>query len=139
MQKKYRYSISGFSLIELMIVVTIIGILATIAIPSYQDYTRRARFTEVIAATAPFKTAISLALQEGIPKDQCQIGTHGIPLSPKKTKNLSAITIENGTIIATAGEIIGNINLILIPSDDGSQWEIDNSSTCLKANLCDEN
>lgn len=51
---------SGFTLIELMIVVAIIGILAAVALPAYQDYTNRAKFSEVISAVAPIKTAVSL-------------------------------------------------------------------------------
>ncbi len=50
---------SGFTLIELMIVVAIIGILAAIAIPAYQDYTCRAKISEAINALAPAKTAVS--------------------------------------------------------------------------------
>jgi type IV pilus assembly protein PilA len=52
----------GFTLIELMIVVAIIGILAAVAIPSYQNYSRKAKFSEVIQATAPFKIAVELCL-----------------------------------------------------------------------------
>lgn len=48
----------GFTLIELMITITIVGILASIAIPAYQDYTRRARYSEIVLATSAYKTAI---------------------------------------------------------------------------------
>lgn len=124
----------GFSLIELMIVVSIIGILSVIAIPSYQNYTQRARFAEVIAATEPFKTAVSLALQEGVNASDLKNGSEGIPPTPKATKNLTTITVNNGIITATATKIAGNATYILTPNEDGSIWSVD--GTCLKQGLC---
>ena len=54
----------GFTLIELMIVIAIIGILAAVAVPQYGQYTQRAKFADVISQTAAMKTAVSLCYQE---------------------------------------------------------------------------
>ncbi|MDR3478517.1 MAG: prepilin-type N-terminal cleavage/methylation domain-containing protein [Gammaproteobacteria bacterium] len=127
--------IRGFSLIELMIVVTIIGILSMVAIPSYQNYTKRARFTEVIIAAEPFKIAVSLALQSGATLDTLTNGIQGIPSSPKATKNLANLTIQHGAIIATGTQAAGGATYILKPNTDGSDWTV--SGTCLKEGLCE--
>lgn len=126
---------AGFSLIELMIVVTILGILAALAIPSYQNYTQRARFAEVIAATAPFKTAVTLALHKGAPLNELNNGVHGIPASPAATKNLAHVTVEHGTITATSTESLSSVTYVLKPSAKGDTWAIE--GTCLKDALCD--
>jgi type IV pilus assembly protein PilA len=129
-------NISGFSLIELMIVVAIIGILAVIAIPSYQTYTQRARFAEVIASAEIYKTAVALALQEGTPPEDITTGAHGVPPAPKSSRNLASLTVDSGIITATATKLAANATYILHPDAEGNTWTI--SGTCLERGFCND-
>lgn len=124
----------GFSLIELMIVLAIIGILAVIALPSYQTYTQRARFVEVVSVAGIYKTAVGLAIQEGVTTEELVNGKHGIPDSPRITKHVASVIVENGVITATATSLLKDATYILTPTDDGNVWLV--SGTCLKYRLC---
>lgn len=63
MKTPFLHRQGGFTLIELMIVVAIVAILATVALPAYQTYTLRAQYSEVIAASGPGKTAFEVCIQ----------------------------------------------------------------------------
>lgn len=69
----------GFSLIELMIVIAIIGVLAAIAVPSYQRYTKRARYSEIVQAAVPYKLGVVECFHVTGALEDCHSGQYGIP------------------------------------------------------------
>ena len=99
----------GFTLIELMIVVAIIGILAAVAIPQYQDYTVKAKLSKVSGFAQPIKTAIALYNQENgsFPATANAWTTLGLSAAPTPTPEVTAVTVTAGTgdIVLTLGAI----------------------------------
>lgn len=87
----------GFNLIELMIVVAIIGILSSIAVPAYTDYTQRARVSAALAAVQSLQTAVSLCWQIEGTMSSCAFGTNGVPNLPTSPELPTGVTGVSST------------------------------------------
>lgn len=138
----------GFTLIELMIVIAIIGILAAIAVPQYSTYTKRAKFSEVIMAVTQFKTPAEIAFQTmGMTDvDELDAGSNGIPAAITSAtavgKHVQGVVMADGQITATGttasfGATAATYSLQAVASNNGLQWTmVEADSSCLSLGFC---
>jgi len=111
----------GFTLIELMIVVAIIGILAAVALPAYQDYTTRAKVSEVIVMASPAKLAVAETTSSLGDLASLTAVLTGYSF-PGATKYVSNITITDATGVVTATSSVPNAtgDIVLTPTPVGT-------------------
>lgn len=97
-----RHKHSGFTLVEILAVLAIIGILSAFAIPSYMDYSIKARVTELFTVVKPAQLEVAVALQSGVPKKDIDSKILSMSWGKEQHKTISDLSISEGNIKVTA-------------------------------------
>lgn len=138
MQKIRTYQ--GFTLMELLIAIVIVGILTSVALPSYRKYLQKARYSELVQAASPYKLSVEECYQNMGSLEQCSAGQSGVLPAVTANTAKASINVASGVITVTPNNTRSSFantdTYILTPTVnefDGLSWS--SSGGAVKAGL----
>ncbi|MBB1508160.1 prepilin-type N-terminal cleavage/methylation domain-containing protein [Pseudoalteromonas sp. SG41-1] len=139
MEKMTQQSQKGFTLIELMIVIAIIGILAAIALPQYQTYTKKARFSEVVLAASSAKGLVDVCYQTRGAGDltKCAVGADiGLSAGAAAGEHVKSVAVADSVVTATGEKSVDDATYILTPTPASGSLTWAQTGSCVALGLC---